>query len=140
MFTGAAVLVLVACGVSYFIISDNLAGQQTAEASIMSAQEQVSDAMIRLRLLPEGHPLRAYVPELEGWQAELNSYRGMKTQTEAMKSRADKYADEAISLSDKARTALAVINKNQSESLKPLGPNASQPAAEGIRKPAAVAR
>ncbi len=126
------VLLLIAAGaVAYLVVGQKLFGGASAGDELVEAQNSISMAYGRVDSLPEGHPLRTYLPRLLQWQGELKAYREVADPGPQALEKAQRYGREAENIAEQARAALTSLGRevptNTPITSMPLNVNSSPP-------------
>jgi serine/threonine-protein kinase len=108
---GVALLLIAAATAAYIIFGQKLFGSASVGEELIEAQNSISMAYGRVDSLPEGHPLRIYLPRLLQWQGELRAYSEAADPGPQALEKARRYGQEAENIAEQARAALAALGR-----------------------------
>jgi serine/threonine-protein kinase len=108
---GVALLVIAVATAAYIIFGQKLFGSASVGEELIEAQNSISMAYGRVDSLPEGHPLRSYLPRLLQWQGELKAFHEAADPGPQALEKARRYGQEAENIAEQARAALAALGR-----------------------------
>jgi hypothetical protein len=108
---GVTLLLIAAATAAYLIFGQKLFGGNSVGEELIEAQNSISMAYGRVDSLPEGHPLRSYLPRLLQWQGELRAFHEAADPGPQALEKARRYGQEAENIAEQARAALAAIGR-----------------------------
>jgi serine/threonine-protein kinase len=122
-------VVLAVMGVAaYLVFGNKIFGPASTSEAVIDAQQAVTDALARVDMLPKDHPLRTYIADLRQWQGELKVYQEIKENNPQITDKAERYQQKAEDIANQARSALATLGREPSNSSTvrdPLNTNAA---------------
>ncbi|HYL99294.1 MAG TPA: hypothetical protein VEZ90_10090 [Blastocatellia bacterium] len=114
----ACVVLLVAGGVVYFVLSGISAARQSVEDAISSARLSIDEAARRIDSLPADHPLRSRSSDVEEWRSRLDAWANMSGDPQTIKEQAEKIGTTAEELSNQVLSALNIPDKSDNDTLE----------------------